>query len=64
MCLSCGCMAPDDQHNDERYIVMQDIVEAAAADGATVAQTWQNIETTVAQVLAGKLKSKAWSPTN
>ena len=64
MCLSCGCMMPDDRHGDERYIVMQDIVEAAAADDATVEQTWKNIEATMAQVLTGKLKSNAWAPKN
>ncbi len=64
MCLSCGCMMPDDQHGDERYIVIQDIVDAATADGATVEQTWQNMQATMAQVLAGKLKSKAWMPKN
>ena len=62
MCLSCGCMRPDDQHDDERYIVMQDIVDAAAADGATVEQAWQNMQATTAQVLSGKLQSTAWTP--
>jgi hypothetical protein len=33
MCISCGCMMPDDNHGDERYIVMQDIVEAADLKG-------------------------------
>ncbi len=62
MCLSCGCMLPDEQHDDGRYIVMQDLVDAAAADGATLEQTWKNLEETMAQVLAGKVKSKAWAP--
>jgi len=33
MCISCSCMMPDDNHGNERYIVMQDIVEAAHLKG-------------------------------
>jgi len=62
MCLSCGCMMPDDNHGDERYIVMQDLVDAAKADNATLDQTWKNIVETMNQVRESKLKSKAWSP--
>jgi len=62
MCISCGCMVPDDNHGDERYIVMQDIVEAAEAGKATVEQTWKNIVETMNQVREGKLKSQAWTP--
>ena len=62
MCLSCGCMMPDDNHGDERYIVMQDIVQAAEADQATVEQTWKNIVETMQQLRAGKLKSQVWQP--
>lgn len=62
MCLTCGCMVPDDQHGDERYIVMQDMVDAAAADNASVEQAWKNMQETMAQVIAGKLKSQTWEP--
>ena len=62
MCLSCGCMLPDNNHGDDRYIVMQDIVDAAEADKATVEQTWKNIVETINRVREGKLKSKAWTP--
>lgn len=62
MCLSCGCRMPDERHGDERYIVMQDIVDAASADKATVEQTWVNLQETMAQVMSGKLKSQAWTP--
>ncbi len=64
MCLSCGCMMPDDDHGDERYIVMQDLVDAAQADSATVEQIWRNIVETMDQVREGKLKSRAWTPLN
>ena len=62
MCLSCGCMMPDDNHGDERYIVMQNLVDAAKADDATLEQTWKNIVETMNQVQEGKLKSQAWMP--
>lgn len=55
-------MVPDDRHGDERNIVMQDIVDAAAPDGSTVEQTWKNMQETMARVVGGKLKSKAWEP--
>lgn len=60
MCLSCGFRMPDDDHGDERYIVMQDLVDAAVADNATVEQTWRNMVETMRDVLAGRLKSEAW----
>ncbi len=62
MCLSCGCMEPDNDHGDQRYIVMQDVVDAANADAASVEQTWRNLEETMKQVLAGKLTSQVWKP--
>ncbi|MBI2916553.1 MAG: hypothetical protein HYY01_01040 [Chloroflexi bacterium] len=62
MCLSCGCYEPDDAHGEKRYITMAHLVDAAAADNATVEQAWQNMVNTMNGVLAGKLKSKAWAP--
>ena len=62
MCLSCGCMLPDDRHGDDRYIIMQDIVDAAEADGVAVEQTWQNMADTIQRVFNGKLKSQAGVP--
>ena len=62
MCLSCGCMLPDDRHGDDRYVVMQDIVDAVEADGAAVERTWQNMADTIQQVFNGKLKSAVWAP--
>jgi hypothetical protein len=55
-------MLPDDRHGDDRYIVMQDIVEAAEADGDTVERTWQNMADTIQLVFDAKLKSTAWAP--
>ncbi len=60
MCLSCGCMLPDDRHGDDRYIIMQDIVDAADADGVTIERTWQNMADTIQRVFNGELKSQAW----
>ena len=62
MCLSCGCMLPDDRHGDDRYIIMQDIVDAAEADGVTVERTWQNMADTIQLVFNSTFKSKAWAP--
>lgn len=62
MCLSCGCMIPDDRHGDDRYIILQDIVDAAEADGVTVERTWQNMADTIQLVFNSTLKSKAWAP--
>ena len=62
MCLSCGCMEPDNGHGDQRYLVMQDIVDAADADAAPVEQAWQNMQETMSRVLTGKLKSQVWKP--
>ncbi len=62
MCLSCGCMEPDNDHADMRYIVMQDLVDAADADATHVEQVWQNMQETMKQLLAGKLQSGVWKP--
>ncbi len=62
MCLSCGCREPDNTHGDQRFIVMQDIVDAAQADDASVEHTWHNLEETMKLVLAGRLPSKVWKP--
>ncbi len=60
MCLSCGCKEPDNAHGDMRFIVMQDIVDAAEADAASVEHTWHNLEETMKLVLSGQLQSKVW----
>ena len=62
MCFNCGCMMPDDRHDDERNIIMQDLVDAANADQATVEAVWDNMQATMAGVFSGKLKSQIWSP--
>ena len=41
---------------------MQNVVDAAEADGVPIIQTWANMQEAMIQVLAGKLKSKTWSP--
>lgn len=60
MCLDCGCMRPDDQHGDERHLVMQDLVDAAESNDAGVRKTLQTIDETTRKVLNGQLKSEAW----
>jgi hypothetical protein len=59
MCLDCGCKLPDERHGDERHIIMQDLVDASAANSNSVDQTFHTFEETTKLVLEGKLQSKA-----
>lgn len=60
MCLSCGCRVPDDDHGDTRNIVMKQIVDAAAAENATVETIMKNIDDAVTAVVNGELRSRAY----
>jgi hypothetical protein len=53
-------MRPDDQHGDERHLVMQDLVDAAESNDSSVRKTLQNIDETTRKVLNGQLESEAW----
>lgn len=60
MCLNCGCNQPDEKHDDEHNIIMQDLVEAGMANQMAVTDAWKNIVSTTEKVLNGSLKSTAW----
>lgn len=60
MCLNCGCNEPDERHQDERNIIMQDLVEAGRANSLAVTEAWENMVSTTEKVLNGSLTSTAW----
>ncbi len=35
MCVSCGCSTPDDDHGDEKHIVMDEVKKTGGADQIT-----------------------------
>jgi Putative phage serine protease XkdF len=47
VCLSCGCMRPDDDHGDARHITRLVLSGAAAAAGIDIHQAAANIDATV-----------------
>jgi|GEM_PF-1377694 len=61
MCLNCGCNKPDERHEDEHNIIMQDLVEAGMANQMAVTDAWENMVATTEKVLNGSLKSTAWA---
>jgi len=61
MCLNCGCNEPDERHDDEHNIIMQDLVEAGMANHMAVTDAWENMVATTEKVFNGSLKSTAWS---
>ncbi len=50
MCLSCGCLRPDDSHGDARHVTMLVLQGAAVAAGLMPMQAAANIVTTLAEV--------------
>jgi hypothetical protein len=43
MCLSCGCGEPDDNHGDDRHIILSDLAAAAEAAEITTEEAARNI---------------------
>lgn len=62
MCLDCGCMEPDNRHDDERHIIMADVVAAAQANDKSIDDTIDTIRETLNRVQEGELRSQAWTP--
>lgn len=62
MCLTCGCMSPDKSYGENRLLTLQDILDAAQADDATVEQAWKNMVETMSRVMNGEVKSAVWKP--
>jgi hypothetical protein len=48
MCVSCGCGAPAEKHDNENNLTQQDIEKAAEAAGISVTEVAQNIQESVA----------------
>jgi hypothetical protein len=44
MCLSCGCNKPNERHDDNRNIVMEDIRKAAEASDLSIDEVARNIQ--------------------
>lgn len=59
MCLDCGCMQPDNDHGDDRHIVMEDLAVAAKLNNKGAYQVLENIQKAANAVLEGKLESAA-----
>ena len=43
MCLSCGCGEPDDNHGDDRHIILSDLAAAAEAAEITTEEAARNM---------------------
>ena len=43
MCLDCGCGEPNERHDDDRHIIMNDIQAAATASEISVEEAKRNI---------------------
>lgn len=43
MCLDCGCGEPNERHEDDRHITMDDLKAAAAASETSVEEAARNI---------------------
>ena len=43
MCMSCGCMQPNNDHGDQRNITQRDLDQAAQAANISPEQAAQNI---------------------
>jgi hypothetical protein len=49
MCLTCGCMRPDDDHGDPAHITLADLKKAADAAEISVEEAAQNLQETLAK---------------
>jgi hypothetical protein len=49
MCLDFGCGEPNEQHGDDRHIIMDDIRAAAEASEISVEQAKRNIVAALSQ---------------
>lgn len=47
MCLDCGCMQPDNTHDDARHITYGDLAAAAALSGISPKKAAKNIVATL-----------------
>lgn len=50
MCMSCGCMQPNNDHGDQRNITMNDLEQSAQAANITPQQAANNIQSCCQQM--------------
>ena len=55
MCMSCGCMQPNDDHGDQRNITYDQIQRAGQAANISSQQAAQNIQNTEQAVTSGRV---------
>lgn len=47
MCVTCGCLRPDDDHGDPANITLENLMQAAATAGVTLTEAIENIRDTL-----------------
>jgi hypothetical protein len=47
MCASCGCRKVNDDHNDDRHLILRDLEQAAKAADIDVEQVIENLRDAV-----------------
>ncbi len=55
MCMTSGCMMPNDRHGDKRYITYDDLKAAAKADDSPVDEAVENLQKTFEAIKKGKI---------
>jgi hypothetical protein len=53
VCMNCGCMEPDNTHDDPANITLEQLRRAGEANGQDLDQTIDNIERTYHQSVEG-----------
>ena len=54
MCMSCGCMLPDDDHGESLNILRSDVQAAADAENITLIEVAVNIQRTAMAMERGE----------
>ncbi len=51
MCMNCGCMEPNDKHGNQANITLDEMREAAQANGQDLDEAMDNMERTYHQAV-------------
>ena len=54
MCLNCGCGEPNERHDNEANITLDDVRRAGEANGQSVEESLRNMGTAARQVVMGQ----------
>lgn len=54
MCLNCGCGEPNERHDNEANIILDDVRRAGEANGQSVEESLRNMGTAARQVVMGQ----------